>query len=272
MEEIKDKLLEKLNEPETAESIPPEQVPQETPTEPEQPPQINPLQLAQAAINAMQQENAQLRQQIQESQKSNEETVMQNLSATPLPLAPIFPQFDYDNSSDEDRQTILNKYSQDMANFMGGVAEQKMKPFETYYQQQTRQAEENNIVNGIIRSGQLPDFQEKLPEIRQLLANVPDLQKLPPQAQYSTAYYMLKGYEAANAKPAEDTVESLLAKVKANPDVIKAIKAEEIAAVKQNGEVPPHVASGGAANIAATLPPKRPERLEDVKTHIGNKF
>jgi len=265
MEEIKDKLLEKLNEPEVTEA-PPE--PEQTPPPETQPvqPQINPLQLAQAALNAMQQENAQLRQQIQESQKTNEETVMQTLTA------PIFPQFDYDNSSDEDRQTILNKYSQDMASFMGGVAEQKMKPFENYYQQQTRQAEENNIVNGIIRSGQLPDFQEKLPDIRQLISNVPDLQKLPPQAQYSTAYYMLKGYETVNAKPVEDTVESLLAKVKANPDVIKAIKAEEIAAVKQNGEVPPHVASGGAANIAATLPPKRPERLEDVKTHVANKF
>jgi hypothetical protein len=274
MENLKEKLSATLS-PENIQA-PAEQIPQaEPPVMPESDPaqkqaqthpqqqQINPLQLAQAAINANQNEIAQLKQQLQQAQQINaelqqksEETVMQTLTA------PIFPHYDYDNSSDDDRNNIIKKYNEELANYVGGSVKEQMKPYANYVQQQTRQSEENNIINGIIRSGQLPDFEEKLPEI----------QKLAPQAQYPIVYFLLKGHETVNTKPTEDTAESLLAKVKANPDVIKALKAEEIAAVKQNGEVPPHIVSGGASNIAATLPPQGPTELKNVKYFLKNKI
>lgn len=257
-----------LNEAE-APAVAEEPVTEAPPVQPQQQsqpqqPQINPMQLIQA-VGAIKQENMQLKQQLQqqqqlsqEAQKANEATVMQTLTA------PIFPQYEYDGAGDEQRKAIVGKYNQEMAQYMNGIAEQRIKPMEAYYQQQTRQAEENNIINNIIRSNQLPDFQEKLPEIRQMIEASPALQKLPLESRYQGAYMMLTGHQSMKPKTPED----ILAEVESNPEVMKLIEAKKIANAQQNSEIPAHVTSGGIANVAAAMPEQPPASLGDVKNNI----
>ena len=231
--------------------------------------QPDPIMMAQQALNAYQSENAMLRQQLQqaqrlqaETQKANEQTVTQIISA------PVFPQIEFDGADDAARTAILNKYNQEMSDYTGNIAAQRLKPIEDQFRQQTQAAEESAAVNGIIESGRFHDFKDKIPEIKQTLQSMPQLQNIPPAQRYLTAYLLLKGNEALTAQPVKKTTEEQLREVESNPELLKALEAKKIMAVKQNGEVPTHVISGGVGNVAATMPPQGPKSIDEVKEHI----
>ena len=278
---------------ETAPADTPTEAPQETsqevaPAQPEQiplqteaqtpPPAIN-AQMTQAqadmysallsrsaeALRTMQEENAKLRQLIeQQSQVAEQkaETVAEQ------PAMPVLDMSQWGYLSDEQRAEKAAEYQNGMMAYFKNAMLQEIAPLKDAYERQKAAAARDQAIAALSGDERMKGFKDDLPMIQNILDKTPELSGADPNRLYQIAYYINRGMQAQNAP--QRSAAQIADEAMSNPEVMRILETRRATETAQkNAEVPVVAASAGMSSAAA-VPTNRPKTIEEAHRMLEN--
>lgn len=171
--------------------------------------------------------------------------------------------------SDEEIAQREAEYTQQMLDFTMQGVDKKIQPVLSQYESQQRATEEQSVLNDLRLKS--PDFDTYLPEIQSFLSADNAVSKalaaMPVRERYVAAALMAKGA----APVQQETAESLVKKIAANPDAMRMLELQRVEATKKNSNIPPQSASSGMANIPVN-PPATPKSFDEAHKMAKEKY
>ena len=199
----------------------------------------------------------------QQSQAAEEEIQEQLLEPPKLDLKDIA------YLSDEEIAQREAEYTQQMLDFTMQGVDKKIQPVLSQYESQQRATEEQSVLNDLRLKS--PDFDTYLPEIQSFLSADNAVSKalaaMPARERYVAAALMAKGA----APVQQETAESLVKKIAANPDAMRMLELQRVEATKKNSNIPPQSASSGMANVPVN-PPATPKSFDEAHKLAKEKY
>lgn len=219
------------------------------------------IQQQQQIIGQLTQQNQQANQAMQQQSQLAEEAV--NTTMEPEP----YPQFDFDAVRYMDaaaqnqammqwQQAVVQRATKDAVEQALG----QMKPIREQYEANRRIAEDDAARTAVFADSRFKDFADRRDSIEKVISSSPALQNMSPTDKWVIAGLMDRGMRHQNAP----TTAEILEMAKANPEVMKALAAQQAqeAAQAQAG-VPKIAASTGMAQAQA-IPENRPGNIKEL--------
>ena len=217
------------------------------------------IQMQQAIIQQLTSQNQQAGQAMQQQSELAEETVNRTMEP--------YPQFDWNavRYMEEDaqnqaiaqwQQAVMERAVQDaMEKAMG-----EMKPIREQYEANRRMAENDAARTAVFGDPRFVDFADRRDAIEQVIANTPALQGLSPTDRYVIGGLMDRGMRHQNAP----TTEEILAMARANPEVMKALAAQQATEMAQAQAGVPKIAASTGMAQAQAIPENRPKNDKEL--------
>ena len=255
----------------------PEPVPAETQT----PPPATNAQMTQAqadmysallnrsaeALRNMQEENAKLRQLIEQQSQVAEQKAE---AVAEQPAMPVLDMSQWGYLSDEQRAEKAAEYQNGMMAYFKNAMMQEIEPLKDAYERQKAAAARDQAIAALSGDERLKGFKDDLPMIQNILDKTPELSGADQNRLYQIAYYINRGIQAQNAP--QRSAAQIAEEAAANPEVMRILEAKRAAEVAQkNSEVPVVSASSGMSSAAA-IPTNRPKTLEEAHRFWENAF
>ena len=255
----------------------PEPVPAETQT----PPPATNAQMTQAqadmysallnrsaeALRNMQEENAKLRQLIEQQSQVAEQKAE---AVAEQPAMPVLDMSQWGYLSDEQRAEKTAEFQNGMMAYFKNAMMQEIAPLKDAYERQKAAAARDQAIAALSGDGRLKGFKDDLPMIQNILDKTPELSGADPSKAYQIAYLINRGLQAQNAP--QRSAAQIAEEAAANPEVMRILEAKRAAEVAQkNSEVPVVSASSGMSSAAA-IPTNRPKTLEEAHRFWENAF
>ena len=248
------------------------EVPAEEPAPVEAP--VNP------PVNPLESQNAQLMQMIQQQQAIIQQLTAQNQQAgqamqqqSALAEEAVnrtmepYPQLDWNSvrymEADAQNQAIAQWQQAVMERAVQDAMEKamgEMKPIREQYEANRRMAENEAARTAVFGDPRFTDFAERRDAIEQVITNTPALQGLSPTDRYVIGGLMDRGMRHQNAP----TTEEILAMARANPEVMKALAAQQAAEMAQAQAGVPKIAASTGMAQAQAIPENRPKNDKEL--------
>ena len=221
------------------------------------------LQQALEAMKQMQEQNAQLQEQISELSKVNEQHLIEETMQ--------MPTLDVNGLAFADEATVKaaqEKYAQDMAEYIKQPLMKELSPFIEQAKEGQRIKQRDEIVEALSTMPELAGIKEMLPQLERLIANNKVLSSpdMPMDEALIMAYTMARGIDKMNTpvvEAKEPTTEELMELYNKYPEFQEMVEKQRVAQLKDSQQVPPFSASSGAVNAALTIKEK-PKNLEEA--------
>lgn len=246
-----------------------EPAPVETPVEAPVNP-VNPLESQNAQLMQMiQQQQAIIQQLTAQNQQTNQAMQQQSAlaeEAVNKTMEP-YPQLDWNavrymegdaqnQAIAQWQQAVMERAVQDaMEKAMG-----EMKPIREQYEANRRMAENDAARTAVFGDPRFTDFADRRDAIEQVITNTPALQGLSPIDRYVIGGLMDRGMRHQNAP----TTEEILAMARANPEVMKALAAQQATEMAQAQAGVPKIAASTGMAQAQAIPENRPKNDKEL--------
>lgn len=255
--------------------------PEPVPTEAQTPPPATNAQMTQAqadmysallnrsaeALRNMQEENAKLRQLVEQQSQVAEQKAE---AVAEQPTIPVLDMSQWGYLSDEQRAEKAAEYQNGMMAYFKNAMMQEIAPLKDAYEQQKAAAAREQAIAALSGDERMKGFKDDLPMIQNILDKTPELSGADPNRLYQIAYYINRGIQAQNAP--QRSAAQIAEEAAANPEVMRILEAKRAAEVAQkNSEVPVVSASSGMSSAAA-IPTNRPKTLEEAHRFWENAF
>lgn len=217
------------------------------------------IQQQQAIIQQLTAQNQQTNQAMQQQSALAEETV--NRTMEPYPQldwnAVRYMEADAQNQAIAQwQQAVMERAVQDaMEKAMG-----EMKPIREQYEANRRMAENDAARTAVFGDPRFTDFADRRDAIEQVITNTPALQGLSPTDRYVIGGLMDRGMRHQNAP----TTEEILAMARANPEVMKALAAQQATEMAQAQAGVPKIAASTGMAQAQAIPENRPKNDKEL--------
>ena len=215
---------------------------------------------------ALRQQNSELKRNIEEISKKNEEHIIEEALKPPtLDLSSLT------FASDEEQQAAMAKYAEELSAYNRQELLKELEPTLKFAEKGMHDAEAKEAVEVLSQVPELAGIEKIRPQLDKIIANNKWLQSedMPIDEKYINAYAIAKGIDSINnpvkapEPPKEPTSEEILEMYRKNPDLQALIEKERLGAIKQGQQVPPFSASSGAAGAALNIKNK-PKTLEEA--------
>lgn len=254
-----------------AETQVPEQLTNEAPPEtPVQ--QANPLEAQNAQLMQMIQQQQAIIQQLTAQNQQNSQALQQqsqlaeeavNKAMEPEP----YPQLDWnavrymeaeqqDQAVRQWQQAMMERVTRDAVEQAMG----QMAPIREQYEANRRMAENDAARVAVFGDPRFADFADRRDSIEQVISATPALQGLAPTERYVIGGLMDRGLRHANAP----TTEEILTMARANPDVMKALAAQQATEMAQAQAGVPKIAASSGMAQAQAIPENRPKSVKEL--------
>ncbi|MBQ3178203.1 MAG: hypothetical protein IJB52_10310 [Clostridia bacterium] len=217
------------------------------------------IQQQQAIIQQLTAQNQQAGQAMQQQSELAEEAV--NRTMEPYPQldwnAVRYMEGDAQNQAIAQwQQAVMERAVQDaMEKAMG-----EMKPIREQYEANRRMAENDAARTAVFGDPRFTDFADRRDAIEQVINNTPALQGLSPTDRYVIGGLMDRGMRHQNAP----TTEEILAMARANPEVMKALAAQQATEMAQAQAGVPKIAASTGMAQAQAIPENRPKNDKEL--------
>lgn len=240
----------------------------------------NPVEAPVNPVNPLESQNAQLMQMIQQQQAIIQQLTAQNQQAgqamqqqSELAEEAVnrtmepYPQLDWNavrymegdaqnQAIAQWQQAVMERAVQDaMEKAMG-----EMKPIREQYEANRRMAENDAARTAVFGDPRFTDFADRRDAIEQVISNTPALQGLSPTDRYVIGGLMDRGMRHQNAP----TTEEILAMARANPEVMKALAAQQATEMAQAQAGVPKIAASTGMAQAQAIPENRPKNDKEL--------
>lgn len=240
----------------------------------------NPVEAPVNPVNPLESQNAQLMQMIQQQQAIIQQLTAQNQQAgqamqqqSELAEEAVnrtmepYPQHDWNavrymegdaqnQAIAQWQQAVMERAVQDaMEKAMG-----EMKPIREQYEANRRMAENDAARTAVFGDPRFTDFADRRDAIEQVISNTPALQGLSPTDRYVIGGLMDRGMRHQNAP----TTEEILAMARANPEVMKALAAQQATEMAQAQAGVPKIAASTGMAQAQAIPENRPKNDKEL--------
>lgn len=225
------------------------------------------------ALRAMQQENARLRETM-EQQSRQAETAAQAVVENTAPQMPVFDVSNFAYIDDEGRQKAAADFTQRMAEFMRTQMEGELAPIKESFEAQKAAAAKAEAINRLSSDARMTGFADAIPQIEHILAKTPSVgAEKNPEMRYALGYIIKRGLDSMHAPAAAEKSAADIAKeAMANPEVMRLIESERARATaeKNAGAVAQAASSGSSGAPAAPQP--RPTSMAEAKELFRRTF
>lgn len=219
------------------------------------------------ALRNMQEENAKLRQLVEQQSQVAEQKAE---AVAEQPAMPVLDMSQWGYLSDEQRAEKTAEYQNGMMAYFKNAMLQEIAPLKDAYERQKAAAAREQAIAALSGDERLKGFKDDLPMIQNILDNTPELSGADQNRLYQIAYYINRGIQAQNAP--QRSAAQIAEEAAANPEVMRILEAKRAAEVAQkNSEVPVVSASSGMSSAAA-IPTNRPKTLEEAHRFWENAF
>lgn len=245
---------------------------QEMPTEAAVQPAVNPMQAQneqllqmiqqqQAIIAQLTAQNQQVNQAMQQQSQLAEEAVNQTMEPEPFPQldwnAVRYLEADAQNQAIMQwQQAVMERATKDaVAQAMG-----EMAPIREQYEANRRMAENDAARTAVFGDPRFSDFAEHRESIEKVISGTPALQGLSPTDRWVIGGLMDRGLRHRNAP----TTEEILTMAKANPEVMKALAAQQATDMANAQAGVPKIAASSGMAQAQAIPENRPKSIKEL--------
>lgn len=251
----------------------PVQEPVQTPVqEPVQTPAENPAngQMAQLMEIIRQQQEmigqltaqaSQAGQALQQQSALAEEAVNSTMEPEP------YPQFDFNAirylNAEEQNQAMAqwqNALMERMVADAAARAMEQMAPIREQYEANRRIAEDDAARTAVFGDARFADFADRRESIERVISATPALQGMAPMDKWMLGGLVDRGMRHANPPGAEE----ILAMARANPDVMKALAAQQATEAAQAQAGVPKIAASAGMTQAQAIPENRPKNVKEL--------
>lgn len=232
------------------------------------------LQQALVEIEALKQQNQQLKTTVDEISRQNTENIVEE-ALTP-------PTLDINGlafADEETQRAVMAKYAEDMSAYNRQQLMKEMSPALEFAKKGIQEAEKTEVINALSQIPELSGIKEILPQLDRIVANNKWLQSddMPMDEKYINAFAMARGIDSINNPPAppkpakKPTTDELMELYNNNPAFQELVEKQRIEQIKQSQQVPPFSASSGAVNAALNIKEK-PKTLEEASKRTREMF
>lgn len=219
------------------------------------------IQQQQEMIGRLTQQNQQSGQALQQQSALAEEAVNSTMEPEP------YPQFDFNSirylSAEEQNQAMSqwqNALMERMVADAASKAMEQMAPIREQYEANRRMAEDDAARTAVFGDARFADFANNRASIERVISGTPALQGMAPQDKWIIAGLMERGMRHANAPTTED----ILTMAKANPEVMKALAAQQATEAAQAQAGVPRIAASTGMAQAQAIPENRPKNIKEL--------
>jgi hypothetical protein len=223
----------------------------------------------QGMLDRLTQQNQQTGQALQQQSALAEEAVNRTMEPEPYPV------FDFDAVrylDAEAQNKAMMQWQQEMmarmAKDAAAQAMEQMKPIREQYETNRRMAEDDAARTMVFGDKRFSDFAGHKDSIERVIASTPALQGLSPVDKWIIGGLMDRGMRHASAPTAEE----ILTMAKANPDVMKAIAAQQATEMAQAQAGVPKIAPSSGMAQAQAIPENRPTTVKEMRDNIRKAF
>ncbi len=229
---------------------------------------------AQAANNENEQLKAELdaaNARIEELSKQNEKHVVED-ALTP----PVLDIEALTFADGETQKAIMEKYNAEIAEYNRKVLMSELSPELEFAREERAAKERGEIIAGLGATTEFADIGNYAPQIEQILKKNSAFSgnNLSMEEKIVNAYLIARGVNSINnppVAPKEPTTEELMALYQNNPAFREAVEKQRIAEIKNSQQVPPFSASSGAVNAALDIN-EEPRTLEEASARARKMF
>lgn len=219
------------------------------------------------ALRTMQEENAKLRQLVEQQSQVAEQKAE---AVAEQPAMPVLDMSQWGYLSDEQRAEKTAEFQNGMMAYFKNAMMQEIAPLKDAYERQKAAAARDQAIAALSGDERMKGFKDDLPMIQNILDKTPELSGADPSKAYQIAYLINRGLQAQNAP--QRSAAQIAEEAAANPEVMRILEAKRAAEVAQkNSEVPVVSASSGMSSAAA-IPTNRPKTLEEAHRFWENAF
>lgn len=223
------------------------------------------------ALEAAQQQNAQLQQTIDGMSAQRKEEIIEEA------LQP--PELDIGSLAFADEETVKAaqaKYAADLADYNRKAFMKEFAPVIEQANEAKYAKEKSEVIAALSQVPELKGIDGMLPQLDRIIANNKALSSndIPMDEKYITAYAIAMGVNSMNTPPVQQkelTSEELMALYNNNPEFQEMVEKQRIEQVKQSQQVPPFSASSGAVNAALDIK-EEPKGWDDASKRTRAMF
>lgn len=219
----------------------------------------------QAMIGQLTQQAQQNGQALQQQSRLAEEAVNQTMEPEP------YPQFDFNAV----RYMEAEAQNQAFAQWQQGLMErmvadaaaramEQMAPIREQYEANRRIAEDDAARTAVFGDARFRDFAENRESIERVISATPALQGMSPTDKWIIGGLMDRGMRHASAPSAEE----ILTMARANPEVMKALAAQQASEVAQSQAGVPKIAASAGMTQAQAIPENRPKNVKELSATL----
>lgn len=219
------------------------------------------IQQQQAIIQQLTAQNQQNSQALQQQSQLAEEAVNKTMEPEP------YPQLDWnavrymeaeqqDQAVRQWQQAMMERVTRDAVEQAMG----QMAPIREQYEANRRMAENEAARVAVFGDPRFTDFADRRDSIERVISATPALQGLAPTERYVIGGLMDRGLRHANAP----TTEEILTMARANPDVMKALAAQQATEMAQAQAGVPKIAASTGMAQAQAIPENRPKSIKEL--------
>lgn len=207
-------------------------------------------------LKAKQEENAQLKQSLQQQSDEQKAELQEQLEPPTLDVDGMM----YDD--DATRQKKQTEYNNALLEYQRKQIMREIEPMTTAFRAQKQAEEVQSAINGLHNTpGVGGKFDDVAADIPATIRSIPLLAQMPPNEAVPIAALIAKGRMAANAQA--KTPDQIADEAFANPEVMKRLEMKRAEQLKANQNVPPMSASQGAFSNAPVNVEPRPDTVKD---------
>lgn len=223
------------------------------------------------ALEAAQQQNAQLQQTIDGMSAQRKEEIIEEA------LDP--PTLDIGALAFADEETVREaqaKYAEDMLAYNRKQIMKELEPVINHAKKGMYESEKKEAIAALSHIPELEGIETMLPQIEAIIKNNPGLssENMSMEEKLITGYMIARGANSMNTTPQEQkelTTEELMELYKNNPEFQEMVEKQRLAQVESSQQVPPLSASSGAVNAALDIKEK-PQTLEEASKRTREMF
>ena len=261
-----------VQEAAAAEGVPVQAPAQESVQNPVQAPAENPAsgQMAQLMEIIRQQQEmigqltaqaTQAGQALQQQSALAEEAVNRTMEPEP------YPQFDFNAirylNAEEQNQAMAqwqNALMERMVADAASRAMEQMAPIREQYEANRRIAEDDAARTAVFGDSRFADFADRRESIERVISATPALQGMAPMDKWMLGGLVDRGMRHANPPGTEE----ILAMARANPEVMKALAAQQATEAAQAQAGVPRIAASAGMTQAQAIPENRPKNIKEL--------
>lgn len=200
-------------------------------------------------------------QALQQQSALAEEAVNSTMEPEP------YPQFDFNAirylNAEEQNQAMAqwqNALMERMVADAAARAMEQMAPIREQYEANRRIAEDDAARTAVFGDARFADFADRRESIERVISATPALQGMAPMDKWMLGGLVDRGMRHANPPGAEE----ILAMARANPDVMKALAAQQATEAAQAQAGVPKIAASAGMTQAQAIPENRPKNVKEL--------